>query len=170
MLLTASSLRASYLPAVSASPHLCQSDAVKRFRGRKGLLPLSSFWRKALDKSFDRKDDNGVFAITSGSTIKCVTVVTAQAACPAAAYVFEYAAANACSGTVKINSRIIFDPVLRIYLLCILLPYFLQSKTPISKPINRRPVLSQNMPQRRVRLQRRPQRPFARPIQMLRTP
>ena len=73
--------------------HLCQSDAVKYFRCRKGLLPLSSFWRKALYKSFDRKDDNGIFAITSGSTIKCVTVVTAQAACPAAAYAFEYAAA-----------------------------------------------------------------------------
>ena len=57
------------------------------------MLLLSSFWRKALDKSFDRKDDNGVFAITSGSTIKCVTVVTVQAACPAAAYAFEYAAA-----------------------------------------------------------------------------
>ena len=57
------------------------------------MLLLSSFWRKALDKSFDRKDDNGVFAITSGSTIKCVTVVTVQAACPAAAYAFEYATA-----------------------------------------------------------------------------
>ena len=33
------------------------------------------FWRKALDKSFDRKDDNGVFAITSGSTIKLVSLL-----------------------------------------------------------------------------------------------
>lgn len=91
-LLTASFLRAWYPQRYPTPPHLCQSDAVKYFRCRKGLLPLSSFWRKALDKSFDRKDDNGVFAITSGSTIKCVTVVTAQAACPAAAYAFEYAA------------------------------------------------------------------------------
>ena len=81
-LLTASFLRAWYPQRYPTSPHLCQSDAVKYFRCRKGLLPLSSFWRKALDKSFDRKDDNGIFAITSGSTIKCVTVVTAQAACP----------------------------------------------------------------------------------------
>ena len=92
-LLTASFLRAWYPQRYPTSPHLCQSDAVKYFRCQKGLLPLSSFWRKALDKSFDRKDDNGIFAITSGSTIKCVTVVTAQAACPAAAYAFEYAAA-----------------------------------------------------------------------------
>ena len=70
----------------------------------------------------------------------------------------------------KVNSCIIFDPALRIYLLCILLPYFSQSKTPISKPINRRPALLQNMLQRRVRLQRQPQRPFARPIQMPRIP
>ena len=91
-LLTDSFLRAWYPQRYPTPPHLCQSDAVKYFRCRKGLLPLSSFWRKALDKSFDRKDDNGVFAITSGSTIKCVTVVTAQAACPAAAYAFEYAA------------------------------------------------------------------------------
>ena len=89
-LLTASFLRAWYPQRYPTSPHLCQSDAVKYFRCRKGLLPLSSFWRKALDKSFDRKDDNGIFAITSGSTIKCVTVVTAHAACP---YAFEYAAA-----------------------------------------------------------------------------
>ena len=79
-LLTASFLRAWYPQRYPTSPHLCQSDAVKYFRCQKGLLPLSSFWRKALDKSFDRKDDNGV------------TVVTAQAACPAAAYAFEYAA------------------------------------------------------------------------------
>ena len=92
-LLTASFLRAWSPQRYPTSPHLCQSDAVKYFRCQKGLLPLSSFWRKALDKSFDRKDDNGIFAITSGSTIKCVTVVTAQAACPAAAYAFEYAAA-----------------------------------------------------------------------------
>lgn len=105
-LLTASFLRAWYPQRYPTSPHLCQSDAVKYFRCRKGLLPLSSFWRKALYKSFDRKDDNGIFAITSGSTIKCVTVVTAQASCPAAAYAFEYAArlllsaaSDACSGT-----------------------------------------------------------------------
>ena len=91
-LLTDSFLRAWYPQRYPTPPHLCQSDAVKYFRCRKGLLPLSSFWRKALDKSFDRKDDNGVFAITSGSTIKCVTVVTAPAACPAAADAFEYAA------------------------------------------------------------------------------
>ena len=59
-LLTASFLRAWYPQRYPTSPHLCQSDAVKYFRCRKGLLPLSSFWRKALDKSFDRKDDNGV--------------------------------------------------------------------------------------------------------------
>ena len=81
-LLTDSFLRAWYPQRYPTPPHLCQSDAVKYFRCRKGLLPLSSFWHKALDKSFDRKDDNGVFAITSGSTIKCVTVVTVQAACP----------------------------------------------------------------------------------------
>ena len=69
-LLTASFLRAWYPQRYPTSPHLCQSDAVKYFRCRKGLLPLSSFWRKALDKSFDRKADNGIFAITSGSTIK----------------------------------------------------------------------------------------------------
>ena len=65
-LLTDSFLRAWYPQRYPTPPHLCQSDAVKYFRCRKGLLPLSSFWRKALDKSFDRKDDNGVFAITSG--------------------------------------------------------------------------------------------------------
>ena len=59
-LLTASFLRAWYPQRYPTSPHLCQSDAVKYFRCQKGLLPLSSFWRKALDKSFDRKDDKEV--------------------------------------------------------------------------------------------------------------
>ena len=50
-LLTDSFLRAWYPQRYPTPPHLCQSDAVKYFRCRKGLLPLSSFWRKALDKS-----------------------------------------------------------------------------------------------------------------------
>ena len=45
-LLTASFLRAWYPQRYPTSPHLCQSDDVKYFRCRKGLLPLSSFGAK----------------------------------------------------------------------------------------------------------------------------